>query len=286
MIDDRGAERREAAGGIARRVVESGGEALELLAWEETETSPRTPILFVHGAYVGAWCWAEHFLGWFGERGHPAYAVSLRGHGRSGGRERLHAFGVEDFAGDVGSVVAGLPRPPILVGHSMGAIVVQKFLERGTAPGAAFVCPVPPTGLLPASFALAFTRPALFAEINAMAAGGRPSQRALREALFAGPLDEPTLARHAARMQGESRRALMDLSGWGLPHRWKMNLPARVVIAAERDVLIPRAQVELAARHLDAPLRVLPGLGHALMLEDDWASAAHALADWVTSLEP
>jgi pimeloyl-ACP methyl ester carboxylesterase len=267
---------------VARRTL-AAAEPLELLYWPETEAAARAPLVFVHGAYVGAWCWAEHFLPWFGALGYPASAVSLRGHGRSAGRDRLHQFGLDDYAEDLAAALAGLARPPVLVGHSMGAMVVQKYLERGAACAAAFVCPVPPTGLLPASWVLAMTRPTLFAEINSMAAGGRPSPAALRDALFAGPLAPADLARHYERMQAESRRALLDMSWWGLPQRWRMNLPASLVLAAEHDVLIPRAQAELAARHLDAEFRLLPGLGHAVMLESRWQSAAEALRDWLVA---
>jgi len=261
-----------------------GGEPLEVFHWPDADGAARTPILFVHGAYVGAWCWAEHFVAWFGSLGFPAFAVSLRGHGRSGGRDRLHHLGLEDYADDVAAVVAGLPQPPVLVGHSMGALVVQKYLERGTAPAAAFVCPVPPTGLLPMSFALAWTKPALFAELNAMTIGGRPSPAALREAMFAGPLDADRLQRYHASMQAESRRALMDMGGLGLPQRWRMDLPPCLVLAAERDALVPRAQAEMAARHLEAEYRVLPGLGHAVMLEPQWRVAAQALREWLEAL--
>jgi len=41
------------------------------------------PLLFVHGICHGAWCWEEHFLPWFAERGFEAHAVDLRGHGAS-----------------------------------------------------------------------------------------------------------------------------------------------------------------------------------------------------------
>jgi hypothetical protein len=31
-----------------------------------------TPLLFVHGAAHGAWCWDEHFLDFFAEKGYIA----------------------------------------------------------------------------------------------------------------------------------------------------------------------------------------------------------------------
>jgi len=265
---------------VGRRTL-AGAEPLELLYWPESESAARTPLLFVHGAYVGAWCWAEHFIGWFGALGYPVGAVSLRGHGKSAGRDRLHDFSLGDYADDLAAAAAAFSRPPVLIGHSMGASVVQKYLERGTAPAAAFLCPVPASGLLAASMSLAWTRPSLFAGINAMAMGGRPSVAAVREALFAGEVSAEEMDRYYARMQPESRRALMDLSGWGLPQRSRVNLPRSLVVAAEHDVLIPRAQVESTARYLEAEYRLLPGLGHVLMLDTGWELAARCLQDWL-----
>lgn len=258
---------------------------LELLALPAgAGAEARAPLVFVHGAYVGAWCWAEHFLPWFAARGHPAYALSLRGHGASAGRERLHEFGLADFADDLASALEGFERPPVLVGHSMGALVVQKYLERGgAARAAALLCPVPPFGILASSFSLALTRPALLAEINALAFGAGASRAALQEALFAGPLEAERLERYFRGMQPESRRAILDMSGWGLPQTWRTALPDTVVIGAERDVLISPMLAQATARLLGADYLSLPGLGHAVMLETGWRSAAEALRGWLAA---
>src|SRR5690349_15958910 len=187
--DRQAARGRQGHGGAA------GGMSLEVLSRETRTPSPKTPLLFVHGAYVGAWCWEEHFLDWFAARGHPAHAVSLRGHGASEGRRQLDDFGLADYAEDVAQAAAGLPVAPVLVGHSMGALVVQKFLEKGNAPAAILACPVPAYGLLPSSFTMAWTRPALFAGLNSVANGGRASPEVLREALFGGEIGPERLER-------------------------------------------------------------------------------------------
>jgi pimeloyl-ACP methyl ester carboxylesterase len=33
------------------------------------------PLLFVHGSWHGAWCWAEHFLDFFADKGYRAVAL-------------------------------------------------------------------------------------------------------------------------------------------------------------------------------------------------------------------
>ncbi len=265
---------------VASRVL-AGEEPLELLYCPQTEAAARTPLLFVHGGHVGAWCWAEHFLGWFAERGFPSCAISLRGHGASAGRERLNLFGLGDYARDVAAAAAALERPPLLIGHSMGALVVQKVLEEASAPAAVLACPVPSYGLLPATFSLALTRPGLLADIQAAHAGGDASLETLAAALFAGPIDAARLAGYRARMQRESRRAILDMAGLGLPQRWRMNLPETLVLGAEKDALIAPSSAEASARLLGADYRLLPGLGHAVMLETQWQAAAQAILLWL-----
>ena len=114
---------------------------IEVIARECAGESDAPPLLFVHGAGHGAWCWAEHFLDFFAEHGFDSYALSLRGHGRSGGRERLPWTSIADYVSDAEQVAAGLPRDPVLVGHSLGGRVVQKYLEAHEAPAAVLLAP-------------------------------------------------------------------------------------------------------------------------------------------------
>jgi pimeloyl-ACP methyl ester carboxylesterase len=258
---------------------------LEILSRKAQTQTPRTPLLFVHGAYVGAWCWEEHFLDWFAERGYPSHAVSLRGHGQTEGRERLNDFGLADYAEDVAQAAAEFSTPPVLVGHSMGALVVQKVLEKvERIPAMVLACPVPAYGLMPSSFSLAFTRPALFAGLNTVASGGRASPESLQEVLFAGPVEPTLLKRTYQRMQRESRRALLEMSGWGLPLLWAAlgarRLPT-LVLGAQHDALISATEAKSTARLLNAEYLLLPDLGHAVMLDAAWELAASAIAGWL-----
>jgi pimeloyl-ACP methyl ester carboxylesterase len=104
------------------------------------------PILFVHGAWHGAWCWDEFFLSYFAAHGFEAHALSLRAHGASEGRTQLHRSRIRHYVEDVAAVVAGFSSAPILVGHSMGGFVVQKFLETQSSPAAFLLASIPPAG--------------------------------------------------------------------------------------------------------------------------------------------
>lgn len=107
-----------------------------------------TPILFIHGAWHGAWCWEEYFLPYFAAHGYDSYALSLRGHGNSEGREGLRWCTMSDYVDDVSQVIGRMPGVPFLVGHSMGGLVVQKYLQTHRAPAAVLLTPVPTTGVM------------------------------------------------------------------------------------------------------------------------------------------
>src|ERR1700733_13631492 len=109
---------------------------LEVLTREPARTAGKPPLLFVHGGGHAAWCWEEHFLPSFAAQGHPAHALSLRAQGGNG-REGIRFARIDGYVADVAEVAGRMSRPPVLVGHSMGGLVVQRHLERGSAPPAA-----------------------------------------------------------------------------------------------------------------------------------------------------
>ena len=161
-------------------------EQLEIIEAAPSGGGSGRPLLFVHGAFAGAWCWSKHFLPYFAEQGFRACAVSLSGHGRAR-RERLDWLSIADYVRDLEQAVDTVGGDPVIVGHSMGGFVLQKYLERASAPGAVLMASVPPQGLLSASIALAFSNPGLFSDLNSMHA---PRSRLARQ-FAACPVREP-----------------------------------------------------------------------------------------------
>lgn len=261
---------------IARRV-----GTLEVLTCEPQERRFAPPLLFIHGAFAGAWVWAEHFLPWFAEQGFSAHALSLRGHGASGGHEHIDWHSVHDYVDDVAAAITDLAATPVLIGHSMGGFVVQKYLERHGVAAAVLMCSVPPQGLVAAQFSLLFERPGLMVEINHLLGGGDVAPDALREALFAEEIDDATLRRYYRLMQPESQRAIWDMSVFGLPNLHAMAQPPLLVLGAEHDRLIPPFLVQSTARTYGVEDRIFRGLGHGVMIEKSWRHVAETVRDWL-----
>lgn len=256
-------------------------EQLEIIEASPPKGGGARPLLLVHGAFTGAWCWAENFLPYFAKQGFRACAVSLSGHGGSPGRERLDRLSISDYVRDLEQAVSTIGGDPILVGHSMGGFVVQKYLERASASGVVLMASVPPQGLLSASIALAFSNPGLFAEVNSMMHHGRVSLAALQHVLFASPVAADKLRAYYRQMQPESQRAMWDMTMFNLPQLRRERCPPMLVLGAERDILVPPSEVEQAARYYGTEAEIFPGMGHVMMLEADWQKVADRIIEWM-----
>src|SRR4029077_17567064 len=120
--------RRPTSGASASADAPAVCDMLEVIDKGCVSDAHPAPLLFVHGAWHAAWCWDEYFLTFFADRGYRALAVSFRGHGSSPA-PKLRTCSIADYVEDVSVVADSLPRRPVVIGHSMGGFVVQKYLE-------------------------------------------------------------------------------------------------------------------------------------------------------------
>lgn len=261
---------------------------LELL--ERRPSAPRleTPVLFVHGAYAGAWCWDDYFLPYFAEQGVHAAAVSLRGHGGSEGRQQLAATSLADYVDDVAWAVRQLPRPPLLVGHSMGGMVVQKFLERQVqVPGVVLMASVPPQGLGLPTLRLMLHDPWLLWQVS-LIQHVNPSYANLETARrmgFSAALSDEEMRRHQERFGPESSRAIWDMTIADLVCPWRIDKPPMLVLGGEKDALFPQRMVRATASAYGVTAEIFPDMAHVMMLEPGWQQVAERIIAWLTALE-
>ena len=90
------------------------------------------------------------------KNGHDVHTVQLRGHHGRQGRlwDRLG-----DYVEDVERAAVQFEEPPIIVGHSLGGLLVQKRLERHAAAGVVLMTSIPRGGALPAVLRFARRHP-------------------------------------------------------------------------------------------------------------------------------
>ncbi|MDR1848475.1 MAG: alpha/beta hydrolase [Zoogloeaceae bacterium] len=264
-------------------------DGLEVLFALPPENAPRreTPLLFLHGAFAGAWMWRDNFLPWFARRGYAGYALSMRGHGKSESDKDADYLSITDYVKDVETCIADLAEQglstPVLIGHSMGGFVAQKYIEQDYAPAVVLLCAVPPQGLLLSQLHIISTRPELLMELNQIFYGGDVSLATIQETLFAQPVETEILERFRAHMRPESQRAIWDMSLFNLPFFPHGERPPLLVLGAEKDLLVPDFLVEATAHTYGVPAQIFPGMGHAVTHEHDWPLVAATIADWLVS---
>jgi pimeloyl-ACP methyl ester carboxylesterase len=255
---------------------------LEIISRYPVENQHPTPLLFIHGMLHGAWCWDVHFLDYFAQHGYAAHAVNLRGHGKSEGREKLRWTRIADFVEDVSNVVRQLPGPPVLIGHSMGGFIIQKYLEDHNAPGAVLLSSPSPTGLLPTALRNARRHPLVFAKVN-LTLSLLPliaTPQLAREAFFSKDLPDEQLLEYWKQMQEDSFMAFLDMVALDLPRPAKVKTPL-LVLGVARDNMIAPSEIEATGRAYNTRAEIIPDVAHNSMLELCWETVADRILVWL-----
>ena len=254
---------------------------LEVIDKGAVSESHPVPLLFVHGAWHAAWCWDEHFLDFFAERGYHALAVSLRGHGGSATDKKLRDLSFDDFITDVTTVADALPTRPVVIGHSMGGVLVQKYLETREAPAGVLMASMPPQGALRSGLRWIRRHPWHFAKLSAT---GKSlpyvsTPQLARERFFSPHTPEPVVRQYAARLQEESARMGLD----GLVQRPRpdnVHTPL-LVLGAVDDGAVTQDEVRATAVAYATQAHFFPRMGHNMMLEAGWEQVAGHIHAWL-----
>jgi pimeloyl-ACP methyl ester carboxylesterase len=256
---------------------------LEVITREPETNARPTPVLFVHAMFHAAWCWDEHFLPYFAENGYEAHALSLRGHGNSEGRKRLRWTSLDDYVSDLSQTVNQLQSVPVLVGHSMGGLIVQRYLQSRVAPAAVLLGSVSPRGLLPATLWCLRHHPLIFIKAN-LTLSTHPvvaTPERYQELFFCTDIPETQLASWCARLQDESYRAYIEMILSGLRPPGPITDTPLLVLGGTDDVAISRGEVEATARRHNTQAELFPNMGHAMILEPGWQAVADHILGWL-----
>jgi pimeloyl-ACP methyl ester carboxylesterase len=262
---------------------------LEVIDREPSGDSHKTPLVFVHGAWHGAWCWDEHFLDFFASKGHRSLAVSLRGHGETPAARPMQFCSIADFVDDVASVADSLPARPVMVGHSMGGFVVQKYLESHEAPAAVLLASVPPNGItrfLLRRFKLHPWSTARHLAITKSLGSIAGTPELARESFFSDFTPHADVVRYAARLGEEYLGKIeVDMLWLHLPKPELVTTPV-LVLGAEHDILFTPQEVRATASAYHTEAEFFPKMGHNMMLEPGWATVAERIHAWLETRCP
>ena len=259
---------------------------LEIISRYPSGSAHATPLLFVHGAWHAAWCWDVHFLNYFAQQGYAAHALSLRGHGSSEGHDSLRWMRIADYVADVAQKVKQLPAPPVLIGHSMGGFIVQKYLEEHAAPAVVLLASVPPAGVLATTLRAARRHPLIFAKANLTfsLAPLMATPALAREFLFSKDLPDAEVLSYWKRLQDESYLAWLDMLAFNLPQPGKTASPM-LVLGGTNDSSLKPGQIKATAHAYTARYEMIEGVAHDMMLDTQWRAVAERIQAWLKEHE-
>src|SRR3954447_3315479 len=103
------------------------------------------PIVLIHGLWLTPRSWE----GWkerFESRGHQVLAPAwprMEAEVEALRRDPspMNGLGVTEIVEHYAGIVRGLDRPPILMGHSFGGLIVEMLLNRGLGAAAVAISP-------------------------------------------------------------------------------------------------------------------------------------------------
>ena len=126
------------------RVVAERGLYIE--SWLPERRSRRRPLYLLHGELGGSWLW-HRYLGYFAPRGWEGHALNLRGHYWSETAD-FAELDFDTYLADAVSGVTYMPRPPIVMGHGMGALLALRLIQEVPVSAVVLLSPALPEELL------------------------------------------------------------------------------------------------------------------------------------------
>lgn len=214
------------------------------------------------------------------------YAISYRGHGRSDGD--LKGVGISDYVEDVKTVVDRISEKPILIGHSMGGAVIQRYVGEyeNTV-----------TAMILLASATAPRMPVLeticknifdvsFWPCNLISIGVRIRGRCLRKSAFfaGGKVSDEDLEFASHHLQRESYSTILELMRKNYSSCYPTQHIPVMVIGSEKDKYFSRKSlVQTGIIYGVDPVILIEG-GHDIMLDRNYEMAAKKIEGFLSNL--
>lgn len=266
-------------------VVSSHRDPMKLEVITRSALAPQKPLtlLFIHGAFHGAWCWAEYFMPWFAERGWASLAFSLRGHGLSEGSLSIRHWKMQDYEDDLREVMANIRTPVVLIGHSMGGVLAQMcWASASNVSAMALLASSPRRRSLGVIARLSLKQPvAVFWGL----VGGDPDRAkpAYLEFFFSPQIGREKRKRYERQLSSESPKALREVFSREEMRPDQSDRRPVLVVAGKDDWSIPMKEHRHLAKTYRASLITCPG-AHDLMLDESWSATAEAINSWLNDV--
>jgi pimeloyl-ACP methyl ester carboxylesterase len=250
-------------------------------------------IVLIHGMFVNNTSWSA-WKTYFEQQGYTVHAPANPGHEgnpaalRRSIHPQLTQTGFEDVVQNIVRLIDTLPEKPIVIGHSMAGLVVQKLVEMNKAYAGISINGAPPKNVLPPFSTVKIVWPALnFFKGSAAYMG---TEEWYRKAFFNTLSQAEADKAFEAIAVPESRKIGRDtvLKSFSNVDFRKPHSPL-LFIAGGKDTIFPPALTrKIAARYKDRNSSVaykeFAERSHFTCGEKGWEDVAGYILNWIKSL--
>ncbi len=243
----------------------------------------RPPVVLVHGLFGAAWYFSRYQT-FLARRGHASYAVNLCGRAGSRPVADLGRTSVAEYVADAEDAMRAAAADsggalPIVLGHSMGGLIVQKMVETVPARAAVLLCSAPPRGIPVLGWKLLWKQIPYLGDV-VLSRAMTPDADDLIE-LMGSRFTEAERAEVSGGFLPDSGLAGREmLLGKITVDAARVRTPL-LVVGAGNDRLVPPSVARKLARRYKAPLVMHEGMGHFLVMEEGWEKVIGGIVDWM-----
>lgn len=247
-----------------------------------------TPLVFVHGAFCGGWAF-DAFRHSFEAAGFRTHAPDLPHHQRGADLEALAQTGLKEYAQAIAAFAQTLPAPPVLVGHSLGGLVVQLAAIQTEVAGLVLLAPSAPWGVPPTTLDEHSNQFGLSLLGDYWRRPVPPDYRVARATTLDRLAHDDARATFA-NFVPESGRAIREAVQWWLDASMAGQAPVYAIsapvlgLAGGRDRVNPASTVRrVIARFPEgqAHFHEFPEMSHWLVGEPGSQDVAHLVLQWL-----
>jgi pimeloyl-ACP methyl ester carboxylesterase len=249
-------------------------------------------IVFIHGMYMTPLCW-EQWIHHFQAKGYDCIAPAWPGRDKPIDTLRknhpdpqLGTLTLRAVVEYLASTVQSLDEKPILIGHSVGGLIVQLLLQRDLAAAGIAVDSAPPLGVFTTKWSFIKSN---WPHINPFMPKGQPIQMSFERFQYTFvnglPLEEQRAA-YERYVVPESRRVPAEFLSTVARIDFKKQRPPLLLIAGSDDHLIPASLNKTNYNKCKqspstTAFKEFAGRTHFIIGQTNWKEVADYILSWL-----
>ncbi len=210
-----------------------------------TPSEPVKSVMFIHGMFMTPLCWNE-WQRFFAEHGYTTSAPPWPLHDSPPATQRaahpdaaLGKLTLDEVVQYYAGLLEKMDPKPILIGHSMGGLIVQLLLERGLGSAGIAIDSAPPKGLISLKWSFLKGNWAVISPSANKDEAFLPSLEQFHYAFGNSLSDAEVKTVYAQLVVPESRRVGNAPTSDSAKIDYAAKRPPLLLIAGENDNLIP-----------------------------------------------